>query len=126
MIYSLHIAPDSLASKIGCGLLLRRGVTEYTLLPYLVETKKILRLPSASLSDLLLSQNVRMAKNTTVACKLRRLLCEDSVKQSCSETVIQEIMEILAAREEKRKNHKEKDEEKDESEDSCFCLGCQK
>lgn len=118
MMYTLHIAPESLASKLGCGLLLRRGVVEYTLLPYLVESKKILRLPSASLSDLLLFQNVRMAKNTTVACKLRRLLCEDSVKQSCSEKVIQEILEALELRDEKRRNHKEKDEEKDESEES--------
>ena len=120
MLYTLHLAPDSLASKIGCGLLLRRGVSEFTLLPYLVETKKILRLPSASLSDLLLSQNVRMPKNTTVACKIRRLLAEDAVKQSCSEKTVQEIIQFLESREEKRKNHKEKDEEKDESEESCF------
>ncbi|CAE7192200.1 unnamed protein product [Symbiodinium microadriaticum] len=117
MLYTLHLAPDSLASKIGCGLLLRRGVSEFTLLPYLVETKKILRLPSASLSDLLLSQNVRMPKNTTVACKIRRLLAEDAVKQSCSEKTVQEIIQFLESREEKRKNHKEKDEEKDESEE---------
>ena len=40
MLYTLHIAPDSLTNKLGCGLLLRRGSQEYSLLPYLVETKK--------------------------------------------------------------------------------------
>ncbi|CAE7236724.1 unnamed protein product [Symbiodinium sp. CCMP2592] len=95
MLYTLHIAPDALASKLGSGLLVRQGTIEYSLLPCLVETKKILRLPSASLSDLLLHQNVRMPKNTTVACKIRRLMAEDAVKQVCSETVIQEIIQIL-------------------------------
>ena len=103
MLYTLHIAPDSLTNKLGCGLLLRRGSQEYSLLPYLVETKKILALPSASLTDLLLHQNVRMAKNTTVASKIRRLLGEDDVKNGCSASAIQDIMDVLAAREEKKR-----------------------
>ncbi|CAE7211126.1 unnamed protein product, partial [Symbiodinium sp. KB8] len=117
MLYTLHLAPDALASKLGCGLLVRRGTVEYDLLPYLVETKKLLRLPSASLSDLLAMQNVRMAKNTTVACKIRRLVCEDEVKAACSEKVIQEILQILDLRDEKKKESKDKDDDKDESEE---------
>ena len=124
MLYTLHLAPDALASKLGCGLLVRRGTVEYDLLPYLVETKKLLRLPSASLSDLLAMQNVRMAKNTTVACKIRRLVCEDEVKAACSEKVIQEILQILDLRDEKKKESKDKDDDKDESEDSCFRSTC--
>ncbi|CAE7274812.1 unnamed protein product [Symbiodinium sp. CCMP2592] len=124
MLYTLHIAPDSLANKLGCGLLLRRGLQEYSLLPYLVETGKLLALPSASLTDLLVHQNVRMAKNTTVASKIRRLLAEDDVKNGCSEGAIASITNVLAAREEKKKNQKEKEEEKDESEETRFCLRC--
>ena len=121
MLYSLHIASDSLAQKLGCGLLARRGTVEFSLLPYLVETKKILRLPSASLSDLLAKQNVRLARNTTVSCKLRRLLSVSEVKDACSDAVIQEILATLDLRDEKRKKES-KEEEKDESEELCSCF----
>ena len=44
-----------------------------------------------------------MAKNTTVASKIRRLLGEDDVKNGCSASAIQDIMDVLAAREEKKR-----------------------
>ncbi|CAE7887532.1 unnamed protein product, partial [Symbiodinium necroappetens] len=100
--YTVHLAPKGVEDKCGCGFLLRRGVKSYGLVAYLVHTLEILKLHSATISEILFEADIRLPKNTSKGLKIRRVLEMDSVKNHVSEGTIASIQKILDEQDEKR------------------------
>ena len=101
--HSLHVLNATLSSKLGCCLVFRKSLHAHSLLSYAVHTASILRLSNESLEHLLLWQNLRIAKSSTKAVRIRKLLETDEVKKKCSSASIESILKSLAEQEEKRK-----------------------
>ena len=97
------MADQTLETKCGSNLLLRRGSREFSLLGWLVEKGGILKARVSSLIELLDSMGIRMLKNATKAQRIRKILSLDAVKQECSEASIDRILRALEQQEEKRK-----------------------
>lgn len=115
--YTVHLAPKGVEDKCGCGFLLRRGVKSYGLVAYLVHTLEILKLHSATISEILFEADIRLPKNTSKGLKIRRVLEMDSVKNHVSEGTIASIQKILDEQDEKRKQNKDQKQETEQNEE---------
>ncbi|CAE7336219.1 unnamed protein product [Symbiodinium microadriaticum] len=115
--YTVHLAPKGLEDKCGCGFLLRRGVKSFGLVAYLVHNMEILKLHSATISEILFEADIRLPKNTSKGLKIRRVLEMDSVKNHVSEGTIASIKKILDEQDEKRKQSKEQKQEAEQNEE---------
>ncbi|CAE7608505.1 unnamed protein product [Symbiodinium microadriaticum] len=101
--YTIHVAEQTLEAKCGSNLLLRRGAREFSLLGWLVEKGGILKARVSSLMDLMDSMGIGMAKNSTKAQRIRKILALSSVRQECSQASIDRILKDLEHQEAKRK-----------------------
>ncbi|CAE7835788.1 unnamed protein product [Symbiodinium necroappetens] len=101
--YTIHVAEQTLEAKCGSNLLLRRGTRKFSLLGWLVEKGGILKARVSSLMDLMDSMGIGMAKNSTKAQRIRKILALSSVRQECSQASIDRILKDLEHQEAKRK-----------------------
>ena len=110
--HSLHVLNATMSAKMGCCLVFRKALHAHSLLSYAVQTASILRLSNDSLEHLLAWQSIRIAKSSTKATRMKKLLETDEVKKKCTSQAIQRILDALAEQEEKRKkkDHHEEDQ----------------
>ena len=116
------MANKAIEDKCGCGFLLRRSVKSFSLVAYLVHTMEILKLHSATITEILCEADIRLPKNTSKGLKIRRVLDMDSVKNHVSQSIIDKIRSKLDEQEAKRKKNKQQTpetEQNDEDNDSC-------
>ena len=108
--HSMHVLNATMSAKMGCCLVFRKAVHAHSLLSYAVQTASILRLSNDSLEHLLAWQKIRIAKSSTKATRIKKLLESEEVKNKCTSEAVQRILAALAEQEEKRKkkeNHEE-------------------
>ncbi|CAE7411251.1 unnamed protein product [Symbiodinium necroappetens] len=106
--YSIHLAEPVLSDKCGCSILLRRGMKDFSLMGWLVQSGDVLKLTVRNLIDFMDSRGARMPKNATKAQRIRRILSMDDIQQECSADVINAMVQKLEQQEEKRRQKEEK------------------
>ena len=128
--YCIHVCNAGLEGKLGSCFVFRRGAKPYTLVAWLVHSGEILNLLSNVLSELLQAYEIRLARLTTKAAKIRRLMALEEVTEKCDPADIQRVEAVLVEQEQKRNSKKdienEESELKENNEESirvfCSCL----
>ena len=69
---------------------------------HLVKTENILQVTSAALDELLISQGLRMPKNSSKAAKTRKLLQSDTTQNNLSKDELEAVEKKLQEIEERR------------------------
>ena len=117
--YTLHLMQDDLASKMRSCLIVRPSAKQYDMACWVVKSQSVLKLRSETLSEVALSQNLRLPRNATKAAKIRALCSCPNIKANCSDDELASIESALIAMEDKKKKTKKDkvDDSEDEEED---------
>ena len=83
--YTLHLMQDDLASKMRSCLIVRPSAKQYDMACWVVKSQSVLKLRSETLSEVALSQNLRLPRNATKAAKIRALCSCPNIKANCSD-----------------------------------------
>ena len=94
------------STKLGCSVILRPGSHHWGVTEWVMKSGNVLKLRSDTLSELLVMNHCRFAKNATKVAKIRTLLSLDAVKKACSEEERASIEAKLVILEEKKGKNK--------------------
>ena len=121
--YCIHVCNARVESKVGACLVFRRGAKPYSLVACLVHSGDIVNLLSSVLSELLASFDIRLARLTTKAAKIRRLMALEEVTEKCEPSDLQRVEALLVEQEKRRGNKKDEEAEEMEQKENQDCSG---
>ena len=100
--------------------MLRRGAKPYSLVAWLVHSGDIMNVLSSTLTELLGALGIRMARLTTKAAKIRRLMTLPEVTEKCHQSEI-DMVEALLLEQEQKRNKKDADNDDAELKENQDC-----
>ena len=115
--YTMHWTRSKLVEKIGTCAVIRRARTGDNILVGMIKNHAILKVTSATLTNLLLHYGGSIRKLTSKNSKIRQLMRLQMVQDSVSQQDLDELESKMILIEERRKKKNTDDQPEDDEED---------